>query len=122
MVAAAAAQADAVAVAVERHLPVYDGTGRTVADVVADLLVERGQTLAVAESCTGGALGARIVDRPGSSAYFRGGVISYANDVKEALLGVPARRSLIMGRCRRRSPGLWRRVFAAAVRQRGGSV
>lgn len=90
VVAAAAAQADAVAVAVERHLPVYDGTGRTVADVVADLLVERGQTLAVAESCTGGALGARIVDRPGSSAYFRGGVISYANDVKEALLGVPA--------------------------------
>ncbi len=44
--------------------------------------------IAVAESCTGGALAARLVSVPGSSAYFRGGVIAYSNDVKAGLLGV----------------------------------
>ncbi len=46
--------------------------------------------LAVAESCTGGLLGARITARPGSSDYFAGGVISYANQAKMDLLEVPA--------------------------------
>ena len=64
--------------------------GRTVDDVVADGLRERGLTLAVAESCTGGLLGARLTERPGSSDYFVGGVISYANEVKMGLLDVPA--------------------------------
>ena len=49
----------------------------------------RGRTVAVAESCTGGLLGARITARPGSSDYFLGGVISYADRVKMDLLGVP---------------------------------
>ena len=51
--------------------------------------MERGQTLAVAESCTGGALGAALVARSGASAYFLGGVQAYANAAKVAMLGVP---------------------------------
>ena len=51
-------------------------------------LVGRGLTLAVAESCTGGLLAAAITDQPGSSAYFKGGVVAYSNEIKERLLGV----------------------------------
>lgn len=46
--------------------------------------------IATAESCTGGTIASRVTSRPGSSAYFVGGVVSYANDVKERVLGVPA--------------------------------
>ena len=53
------------------------------------LLRERGMTLAVAESCTGGALGDAITNVAGSSDYFLGGVIAYGNATKEELLGVP---------------------------------
>ncbi len=56
--------------------------------VVGKLLTERGMTLSVAESCTGGLLSKRITDLPGASAYYKGGVCSYANEVKTALLGV----------------------------------
>ncbi|MBA7645627.1 Nicotinamide-nucleotide amidohydrolase PncC [subsurface metagenome] len=56
---------------------------------IGELLSERGWTLAVAESCTGGLLGHRITNVSGSSSYFRGGVISYSNEVKESILGVP---------------------------------
>jgi len=45
-------------------------------------------TLAVAESCTGGMMGAAITRVPGSSAYFKGGVIAYSNEIKEKVLGV----------------------------------
>ena len=55
-----------------------------------DLLVERKLSLAVAESCTGGGLGDAITDIAGSSDYFLGGVIAYANEVKERLLCVPS--------------------------------
>jgi PncC family amidohydrolase len=48
-----------------------------------------GQTLATAESCTGGLLAGAITDLPGSSAFFRGGVVPYTNPMKHALLGVP---------------------------------
>ncbi|MGQ9684252.1 MAG: CinA family protein [Anaerolineae bacterium] len=57
---------------------------------IGEALRQRGLTLAVAESCTGGGLGDSITDVEGSSDYFLGGVISYANGVKERLLGVPA--------------------------------
>lgn len=60
----------------------------TLASVVGDLLRARGQTLSVAESCTGGGLGRLLTEIPGSSDYFMGGVISYANRVKIDLLGV----------------------------------
>jgi CDP-diacylglycerol--glycerol-3-phosphate 3-phosphatidyltransferase len=53
-------------------------------------LLARGLSLAVAESCTGGLLAAAITDHPGSSAYFKGGVVAYSNEVKEGVLGVPA--------------------------------
>src|SRR5262245_48440505 len=52
-------------------------------------LAERGETLATAESLTGGLLAATIVDVPGASAVFRGGLVVYATDLKAALAGVP---------------------------------
>ena len=50
----------------------------------------QGKTLATAESCTGGGIGAALTAVPGSSAVYKGGIISYTNEVKERLLGVPA--------------------------------
>jgi nicotinamide-nucleotide amidase len=60
------------------------------AATVLGLLGASGQTLATAESLTGGLLAATIVDVPGASAVFRGGLVVYATDLKEALGGVPA--------------------------------
>ena len=68
----------------------YSRDGASLDDVVARGLTAAGQTVAVAESCTGGGLGARLTARPGSSAYVLGGVISYADAVKRDLLGVDA--------------------------------
>jgi nicotinamide-nucleotide amidase len=61
----------------------------SLASVVLERLRQRGETLAVAESCTGGGLGAALTAVPGASDVFFGGVIAYANAVKEGLLGVP---------------------------------
>jgi nicotinamide-nucleotide amidase len=63
---------------------------RPVGQVVVDLCRQRGQTLATAESCTGGLVAVRLTDVPGSSDVFRGSVVAYADDVKTALLDVPA--------------------------------
>lgn len=52
------------------------------------LKVLEGKTLATAESCTGGGIGAALTAVPGASAIYKGGVISYVNEVKQALLGV----------------------------------
>lgn len=60
----------------------------TLAEVVGKLLQEAGQTLAVAESCTGGGLGQMLTGIPGSSNYFLGGAIAYHNSVKESILKV----------------------------------
>jgi len=60
----------------------------TLATIVGQRLRQRGETLAVAESCTGGGLGAIITAIAGSSDYFLGGVLSYANSIKINLLGV----------------------------------
>jgi len=62
---------------------------RSLEEQAGDLLSRRGLTLSVAESCTGGLVGHRITSVPGSSTYFQGGVISYSNDAKEGVLGVP---------------------------------
>ena len=59
------------------------------ASVVLDRLRQRGQSVAVAESCTGGGLGAALAAVPGASDVFLGGVIAYANRVKQQVLGVP---------------------------------
>ena len=61
-----------------------------VAASLVRVLRARGQTLAVAESLTGGALASAIVDVPGASVVLRGGVVAYATDLKHALLGVDA--------------------------------
>jgi nicotinamide-nucleotide amidase len=58
------------------------------AQSVVEKLTELEQTLAVAESCTGGRLSAAVTAIPGSSKVFLGGIVSYTNDVKEALLDV----------------------------------
>ena len=57
-------------------------------DQIGELLLARGLKLALAESCTGGLVGNRITDVAGSSAYFLGGLISYAYEAKVDLLGV----------------------------------
>jgi nicotinamide-nucleotide amidase len=64
----------------------YSEDGSNVDDQVAQLLA--GRRIATAESCTAGLLAARLTDRPGSSDYVMGGVVSYANDAKAQLLGV----------------------------------
>ena len=69
---------------------VYGEDEQTLDAVVGQMLTERGMTVAVAESCTGGLIAKRITDNPGSSAYFAGGVVAYSNSAKSALLGVPA--------------------------------
>ena len=60
----------------------------TVAEKLVALLQAQGLTCATAESCTGGGVGSAITAVPGSSAVFAGGVISYANSVRERVLGV----------------------------------
>jgi nicotinamide-nucleotide amidase len=75
----------------ERHAGViFSDDGSGIDEQVASALIERGLTVAVAESCTGGLLLARLTDRPGSSAFLRGGVVAYADEVKAALAAVPA--------------------------------
>jgi len=64
---------------------------RTATDeLVARAVAGRGWTVATAESCTGGLLVARLVDRPGSSAYVAGGTVAYSNSAKITQLDVPA--------------------------------
>ena len=65
-----------------------ENTDKLVVDLV-ERLATRGETVATAESLTGGLLAATIVDVPGASAVFRGGLIVYATDLKATLAGVP---------------------------------
>lgn len=69
-------------------LDYYGSDHQTLAVVVGELLKKAGETVAVAESCTGGGLGQMLTEISGSSEYFWGGVISYDNSVKINLLGV----------------------------------
>ena len=71
----------------ERHADtLFSEDGTTVDEQVAALL--SGRTVAIAESCTGGLLAGRLTERPGSSAYFQGGLVVYSNEAKSALAGV----------------------------------
>lgn len=69
---------------------VYGEDATTLESAVVSLLRDRGQTVTVAESCTGGGLGTRITSVSGASDVFPGGVISYSNEVKARLLRVPS--------------------------------
>jgi nicotinamide-nucleotide amidase len=84
--AALPAARDAVAAAMGDAC--YTTTGATLGATVVLAAIEAGVTLGAAESCTGGMVGAALTTEPGSSAAFLGGVVSYHDDVKHALLGV----------------------------------
>jgi len=92
----------------------FSPDGATIDEQVASMLLAARATIAVAESCTGGLLAARLTDRPGSSAYFIGGLVVYANAAKSELAGVdpalirahgavsePVARELAAGACAR---------------------
>ncbi len=87
----AQARADAVEAALVEALEpyVFARDGRAVEELVLGLCRARGWTLATAESCTGGLVAARLTSIPGSSDAVMGGVVAYANAVKERELGVP---------------------------------
>ena len=78
----------AASISAELGDAVYSDKGEELTKVIIDKLNELGETMAVAESCTGGLLGARITVIPGASEVFEGGVISYSNRVKSGALGV----------------------------------
>jgi nicotinamide-nucleotide amidase len=69
---------------------IYGVDKDTLPGVVGELLKQRGQKLATAESCTGGFIGKMITDISGSSDYYLGGFVCYSNDLKISQLGVPA--------------------------------
>jgi nicotinamide-nucleotide amidase len=69
---------------------VFGGGDDTLATVVAGVLTERGLTIATAESCTGGLVAKNLTDASGSSAYLIRGYVTYSNESKVELLGVPA--------------------------------
>jgi nicotinamide-nucleotide amidase len=77
-----------MALALGEHL--YSTEGEAMEEVVARALTENRATIAVAESCTGGLLAERLTNIPGSSVYFLGGVVCYSNELKSALVDVPA--------------------------------
>ncbi len=88
----AEARIERLAAALREALPgrVFSEDGRELPHVVVDLLRERGLTLALAESCTGGLLAARLTDVPGASAVLERGFVTYANRAKVEEVGVPA--------------------------------
>jgi nicotinamide-nucleotide amidase len=89
---AAAAYAALEAAVLDRHRShVFSRDGATIDEIVARLLLGPPvTTVAVAESCTGGLMAARLTDRAGSSAYMLGGVVVYSNEAKVEHAGVPA--------------------------------
>ncbi len=88
---AAQSQVDDLAEELEDELEdlVYSREGETLEQIVGYYLQMRGATIAVAESCTGGLLGQRLTSVSGSSRYFLGGAIVYANDLKTSMTDVP---------------------------------
>lgn len=74
----------------QRKIPefIYGFDNDLLAEVIGNLLIKKNKHLAVAESCTGGYISHLITSIPGSSAYFKGSVTAYSNEVKENILGV----------------------------------
>ncbi len=79
---------DKIELALGDHI--FSSRGESLEEVVGMYLVMRQKTVAVAESCTGGLLSERLTRVPGSSGFFRGGVVCYSNELKTRLVGVPA--------------------------------
>src|SRR6185369_7586521 len=67
---------------------VFSMNGETMEEVIGAMLTERGETVAFAESCTGGLIAERVTEVPGSSRYFMEGAVTYSNDAKVRTLGV----------------------------------
>ena len=67
---------------------VFSFNGETMEEVIGKLLTERGKTVSLAESCTGGLIAERLTDIPGSSKYFLEGAVTYSNEAKISRLGV----------------------------------
>ncbi len=117
------ADADAMISAMEQEVRtrlgayIFGVDETTLEQAVVQQLTETGQSLATAESCTGGLLGHRITNVSGSSAVFLGGVVSYSNALKEALLGVP--RAVLEAHGAVSEPTA--RAMAEGVRERLGS-
>jgi len=86
----------------------------TMESVVSDLLRARGWTLGLAESLTGGLVGSRISDAPGSSEIFRGSIVSYATEVKRSVLGITAEH-VVSAECALQMAEGARRVLGADV-------
>lgn len=82
---------DGVAEEIEEALGknVFSTNGETMEEVIGGLLSSSNETLAVAESCTGGLIGQRLTSVPGSSKYYLEGAITYSNEAKQRTLGVP---------------------------------
>jgi nicotinamide-nucleotide amidase len=76
---------------------VFATDGETMEEIIGLMLNERRETLAVAESCTGGLIGMRLTEVPGSSSYFMEGAVTYANEAKMRALGVSERTLLTHG-------------------------
>ncbi len=94
------------------------GTGQsTLSEVVGAELAERGKTIAVAESCTGGMLAKLLTDAPGASAYFTYGWVAYSNRAKASELGVPPEMLERYGAVSEQVAG----AMARGARKRAGS-
>lgn len=89
----ATAEVDALAAEVRARIAevVYADGDASMEEVVGTLLKQQGLVMATAESCTGGLIGDRLTDVPGSSVYYTGGIVAYSNDLKQRLLGVDAK-------------------------------
>ena len=120
--AKAASEGEALARIAEEELLVRDVLGdivfgvddQSMESVILDALRERGWSLAVAESLTGGLVGSRLTAIPGASDVFRGAVVSYASGIKHALLGVPD-GPVISAECARAMAEGARRLLGADV-------
>jgi len=86
----------------------------TMESVVIDLLKAKGWSLGLAESLTGGLVGSRVADTPGSSEVFRGSIVSYATEVKRSVLGVTAEH-VVSAECALQMAEGARRVLGADV-------
>jgi nicotinamide-nucleotide amidase len=93
---------------------VFGADEETMETVVSDLLRGRGWTLGLAESLTGGLVGSRVSDAPGSSEIFKGSIVSYATEVKRSVLGVTAEH-VVSAECAMQMAEGARRVLDADV-------